>query len=38
MKYIAKILAFIGAFIAATATTGCYIVIFDEPNPPNSFL
>ena len=38
MKVFAKALAAIGAFIAATASTGCIIVYFDEPEMPESML
>lgn len=36
MKLFASIAALLGAFVAATATTGCYMVYFDEPTMPES--
>ena len=38
MKLFAKIAALVGAFVAATATTGCIIAVFDEPEMPESLL
>lgn len=38
MKLFAKALAVIGAFVAATAATGCVIIYFDEPEMPESLL
>ena len=38
MKLLAKAAAVIGAFIAATSTLGCWIIIFDEPEMPESLL
>jgi cyclic lactone autoinducer peptide len=38
MKLFAKALAAIGAFVAATASAGCIIVYFDEPEMPESML
>ncbi len=38
MKLLANIAAFIGAFVATTATTGCITVLFDEPEMPESLL
>lgn len=38
MKLFAKVAAFLGAFVAATATTGCITLIFDEPEMPESLL
>ena len=38
MKFLAKAAAILGAFVAATATTGCWVVFFDEPEMPESLL
>lgn len=38
MKLFASIAAFIGALVAATATTGCYWLTLDEPEMPESLL
>lgn len=38
MKLFASVAAFLGALVAATATTGCYIVFVDEPEMPESLL
>lgn len=38
MKVVTKALAVLGAFIAATSTMGCWVVIFDEPEMPESLL
>ncbi len=38
MKLFAKITAFLGALVAASATTGCITVLFDEPEMPDSLL
>ena len=38
MKLFATIAAFVGSFIAATATTGCWVAVFDEPEMPESML
>ena len=38
MKLFAKTAAVLGAFIAATATTGCVLMLFDEPEMPESLL
>ena len=38
MKLFATIAASLGAFVAATATMGCIIIIFDEPEMPESLL
>ena len=38
MKLFATIAAFVGSFIAATATTGSYWLILDEPEMPESLL
>ncbi len=38
MKLLASVSAFLGALVAATATTGCYIVFIDEPEMPESLL
>ena len=38
MKVLAKAAAILGAFIAATSTMGCWIIIFDEPEMPESLL
>lgn len=36
MKTLASILAFLGTFIAATSTSACWIVLWDEPEMPKS--
>ncbi len=38
MKLFATIAAFVGSFIAATATTGCIFGVWDEPEMPESLL
>ena len=38
MKLFAKALAAVGAFVAATAATGCVIIYLDEPEMPESML
>lgn len=38
MKLFASVAAFLGSLIAATATTGCIFVVFDEPEMPESLL
>ena len=38
MKLFASVAAFLGALVAATATTGCMIVFIDEPEMPESLL
>lgn len=38
MKLFATIAAAIGSLITATATTGCIMVVFDEPEIPESML
>lgn len=38
MKLFATITAVLGALVAATSTIGCYLVIFDEPDTPDSLL
>jgi len=38
MKLFAKITAVLGALVAATATMGCVLAIFDEPEMPESLL
>ena len=38
MRLLAKVAAVVGAFVAATATTGCIIAILDEPEMPESLL
>lgn len=38
MKLLASVSAFLGALVAATATTGCLIVFVDEPEMPESLL
>ncbi|MBR2138656.1 MAG: cyclic lactone autoinducer peptide [Bacilli bacterium] len=38
MKLLSTIVAAIGAFIAATATSGCYIIYLDEPEMPESLM
>lgn len=36
MRYITTALAFIGAFVASTATSACWTLFFDEPEMPES--
>ena len=38
MKLLAKVAAAVGAFVAATSAFGCLIVVFDEPEMPESLL
>lgn len=38
MKLFASIAAFVGALVAATATTGCFHLALDEPQMPESLL
>ena len=38
MKLFAKVAALLGAFVAASATMGCLIIVFDEPEMPESLL
>ena len=38
MKLFASAAAILGAFIAATSTTGCVLMLFDEPEMPESLL
>lgn len=38
MKYLTAALASLAAFVAATATTGCFIIFADEPEMPDSLL
>lgn len=38
MKLFASVAAFLGSLIAATATTGCVFIVFDEPEMPESLL
>ena len=38
MKLLVKALAVLGAFVAATSTMGCFIIILDEPEMPESLL
>lgn len=38
MKLLVKFAAIIGALVAATSTMGCYILLFDEPEMPESLL
>lgn len=38
MKLFATIAAAIGSLIATTATTGCIVAVFDEPEMPESML
>ena len=38
MNLLVKVAAAVGAFVAATATTGCWLVFFDEPEMPESLL
>ncbi len=34
MKILASVLTFLGAFVASTATSACWILYFDEPEMP----
>ena len=38
MKLLAKAAAVVGAFVAATSTMGCVLIVFDEPEMPESLL
>ncbi len=38
MKLLVKAVAVLGAFVAATSTVGCWLMIFDEPQMPESLL
>ena len=38
MKLLVRAAATLGAFIAATSVTGCVLLLFDEPNMPESLL
>lgn len=38
MNLLVKVAATLGAFVAATATTGCWLAFFDEPEMPESLL
>ena len=38
MKLLVKIAAVVGTLVAATSTMGCYILLFDEPEMPESLL
>lgn len=38
MKLLAKAAAFLGAFVAATSTMGCLLIVFDEPKMPESLI
>ena len=38
MKLLVRAAAVLGAFIAATSTTGCWVLLFDEPEMPESLL
>ena len=38
MKVFVKFAALVGAFVAATSTLGCFILMFDEPEMPESLL
>ena len=38
MKLLVKLAAGAGAFIAATSTLGCWVLLFDEPEMPESLL
>ena len=38
MRFLAKAAAVLGAFVAATSTMGCIILILDEPEMPESLL
>lgn len=38
MKFLAGVAAFLGAFVAATASAGCILAFIDEPNMPESLL
>ena len=38
MTFIASILSFLGAAVAATGSNACYFVMLDEPKCPKSLL
>ncbi len=38
MKLVAKVAVFLGTFIAATSTMGSWILLFDEPEMPESLI
>lgn len=38
MKLVAEALAGLGAFIASVATIGCFLIIIDEPEMPESLI
>ena len=38
MNLLVKVAAAVGAFVAATATSGCILAFFDEPEMPESLL
>ena len=38
MRLLAKAAAVLGALVAATSTMGCFILILDEPEMPESLL
>ncbi len=38
MKLFASLAAAVGAFVAATASMGCILIILDEPEMPESLL
>ena len=38
MRLFAKIAALLGALVAASATTGCVLLLLDEPEMPESLL
>lgn len=38
MKLLAKAAIFVGTFIAATSTMGCWVLLLDEPEMPESLL
>lgn len=38
MKFLAGLAATVGAFIAATASMGCILLFYDEPEMPSSLL
>ena len=38
MRTLARLAAVVGAFVAATSTMGCLVLIFDEPEMPASLL
>lgn len=38
MKLLAKAAAFLGAFVAATSTMGCLLIMFDEAEMPKSLI